>query len=108
MASRVIVRPQRRDDGAVRVDLKALGRRVMPAISAAIVGLDIGNEYHERLQHLIGGSRHPRGHRRVVARRPCRKCKPKRIYGQELVRPALKHRRAPLRRTPAITKGRQS
>lgn len=89
----------RDDDGVVRVDLIALGRRVMLAISAAIVGLDIGPSNDERLQRLdsclealIGGVTiewSNEDHGDVLANA----VHWKKIYGDEFVRPALHHRR---------------
>jgi cytochrome P450 len=95
----------REEDGVVRLDLVALGRRMMISISAAIVGLDIANDDEARFRRLddcltalIGGVTiewsHD-DHTEVLARA----VEWKRVFGDEFVTPAMERRREVIART---------
>jgi cytochrome P450 len=89
----------RDSDGVVRLDLVALGRRIMLSISAAIVGLDLEDaddatldRLDECLYALIGGVTiewSNEDHTEVLAKA----VEYKKIYGHEFVRPAVERRR---------------
>jgi cytochrome P450 len=89
----------RDDDGVVRLDLVALGRRIMLSISAAIVGLDLEDADDDRLDRLdaclyslIGGVTiewSNEDHTEVLAHA----VEYKKIFGHEFVAPAVERRR---------------
>jgi cytochrome P450 len=103
-ALRQAAEQHREEDGVVRLDLVALGRRMMISISAAIVGLDIANDDEARFRRLddcltalIGGVTiewsHD-DHTEVLARA----VEWKRVFGDEFVAPAMERRRAVIAR----------